>query len=162
MQETLWVIQNGVVLKNSELLEKWRSTIQYPRSIQAKIVESHLEVITSCDLQLHAHRGDVALLFGLISGMQKRIVYLLFALNGSFSIGTKNMAKSLSAFEIKPRDTWLRFQEAYKAHLSSCVEETELLIDEVVELVQEHLPEVSVTELNRFQAFRRSAWSPTI
>ncbi len=157
-QETLWAVQNGIVLKSSNFLEKWRSSIQFPRNIRAKIIESHLEVITSCDLQLHAGRGDIAVLFGLISGIQKRMAYILFALNGTFSMGIKHMAESLRVLAIKPLNIWQRFQKSYAGTLISCANETDLLIHDVVALVKEHLPEVSLSELKRFEAFRRDAW----
>lgn len=157
-QETLWVIQNGIVLKDSPQLAKWRSKLHFPMIKRQEVVALHLSAITSPDLKLFACRHDLPVYYGLISGIQKRMGLLLFALNGTFSVDFKSLEHSLKLMPIKPENCWERFDAIYKAPLLEGAEMMESLITDTVALVKHHMPEVSTEKKHAFDGHRRQRW----
>lgn len=158
IQETLWVIQNGMVLKTSSQLIQWRNDLHFPLKKRQEVVALHLAAITSPDLKLYAHRQDLPIYYGLISGIQKRMGLLLFALNGMFSVDYKSLEQSLKGLPIQPENCWQRFEAIYKAPFLEGAEMMESLIADTVTLVKHHMPEVSIEKKHAFDGYRRRRW----
>lgn len=157
-QGTLYTVQKGIVLKDSAPLQRWREKLRYPRELQIRYVTEHLSVVAKPDLLLHVQREDVMIFYGLISGIQKRIIHVLHGLNGEYFQGLKNTKHVLMSLDIKPVHCWERFRAMYQGSIVQSASQLIDLIVEVIDLLQVHLPEIDVTairsELNTPKRFR--------
>ena len=64
------------------LLGHWKVRASaYPPALRRKIILENFAHIGSGNANIHLHRGDLNILYGLVSGSQKRIFNILLALN---------------------------------------------------------------------------------
>ena len=148
-QGTLLAIKNGIVLQDSLLLQQWRTEIIFPPALSARIISSNLNVMVNCDLFLHLSRNDLVVLYGLFSGLQKRILQVLFALNDTFYCGVKNMKFAIQALTIKPDTCWDIFCQVYISTPEEATEIINNLMGDIIDMVEQHRPDIDTNAIRK-------------
>ena len=159
-QGTLYTVQRGIILKDSDQLADWRNKISYPQGLRARYVQEHLSVIVKPDLLFFAQRNDLMMFYGLISGIQKRIIHILHGLNGVYFQGLKNTKHVLDSLLIKPKNCWKRFGDMYQLSIRESTDAMTGLIRELMDLIEKHLPDVAVTKLRSELSRKRRVKQP--
>ncbi|GAB7227595.1 hypothetical protein VrSk94_12770 [Vibrio rotiferianus] len=157
--EMLWVLENGIVLKPSSWLTNFQASLKYSESAQQSVIERQLRAICSPDLMLFARRGDLPRYYGLVAGIQKRVLLVLYAINTRFSKGTKYAEIALRDLSLQPEQCWQRFEWSYSQTPEQSAEIMNGLIEELTQLALQRFPNLNLKTGVPDAYYRRQAWS---
>jgi hypothetical protein len=132
------------------LLGEWkRRAEEYPRALKKKVIEENIAFFSSGNANIHLHRGDLTILYGLISGLQKRIFNVLLALNEQYFPTYKRMHAALKRMAIKPKGIEEAIDMCYAKQPPAVWRITESLMRETLILVESHCAEVDTKKAHR-------------
>ena len=134
------------------LIEKWRTkAAAYPMELARAKVRKHLWFGPHWYLlPMLRDRGEVLYVYEFFHRWTRHIVGILAALNRRYDRGElKGVALFLDNLPIKPEDVSLRLQSCYEMKAETALDEFHRLIEEVFDLVEEHMPEIDAHEARR-------------
>jgi hypothetical protein len=145
------VVRNCIPLCDPDgVLEEWKRRAKgYPAELQKKIIEENIAFFSSGNANIHLHRGDLTILYGLISGLQKRIFNVLLALNKMYFPTYKRMHACLKEMPIKPNDIEDVIDTSYTMRPPDAWKATEKLMRETISLIEKYCPEIDLTRAHR-------------
>ena len=101
-------------------------------------------------LPMLQYRGEVLYVYECFQRWTTHIVGILAALNRCYDRGgLKGVARFLDNLPVKPEDVARRLRGCYEVEAEVALDEFRRLIEEVFELVEEHMPEIDVREARR-------------
>ena len=147
-------IHYGVPLYGDALIEEWKRRVgAFPTRLAVKLVQENLWLGPWFNWAGYSERIDHLVVMQHLIWMQQRIVSILAALNREYlpSLEYKWVGWFIDRLSIKPADCALRLKATFgKGDLSEAACELVELGMEVVDLVEDNLPEVN--EMSLFKA----------
>ena len=142
-QISVFAIQHSVGLANQLLLKQWQEMASaYPNALAEAMVKQHLSFSPVWMLRMLAKRDDFPLVRHNLAALSTRLFILLCALNHGYYPGHKWVARHISTMHILPPAYLARLQFALTAPLPEAVSEFETLVEDIIGLVDIHLPGV--------------------
>ncbi len=147
-------VRYGVPLYGDALIEEWKKRVgAFPTRLAVKLVQENLWLGPWFNWAGYGERVDHLVVAQHLVWMQQGIVSILAALNREYlpSPEYKWLEWFIDRLRIKPADCAVRLKVTFgKGDLSEAVRELVELGMEVIDLVEDHLPEVN--EMSLFEA----------
>ena len=166
-------VDQGIPLHGLYLVERWKEKVAtFPLRLAVKLVQQNLWLGPWFNWVAYVQRADHLVLAQHQVWMQQRIVDLLAALNREYvpSPEYKWVERFIDGLQVKPRNCSLRLKATFSGSsgtddVGEAMRNLVRLGQEVIDLVEEHLPEVNEMsligehpEINTSWARRR--WDP--
>lgn len=151
-QFTIGGILDCVPICGKPLVEKWQTkAAAYPLELARAKVRQHLWFGPHWYmLPMLRDRGEVLYIYEFFHRWTKNIVGILAALNRRYDRGElKGVAPFLDSLPVKPKDVARRLRSCYEIEAEVAIEEFHHIIEEVFNLVEEHMPEIDTREARR-------------
>jgi hypothetical protein len=146
----------ATVLHGAELYEEWhRRLATYPEGLAPRVVRQHLRIFQrGCLTHQGLERGDVLYFQDGLCQMLKNVLGILAGLNRVYfsSAEPRWLQYELSRMPIQPEGTWPRMLRILTGDPRQAERLLTELIEEVLDLVAKHLPEVDTSRIRRFYA----------
>ena len=156
IQQSLGGFLASIPLHGEEEVAQWKDRIgAYPEPLAVAMVKQNLRLFVKGYLLNQCwRRGELLAWYDGTSLMLKRLLCILAGLNRRYFSGEEPrwVEHHLASWTIKPVNSW----ERMTAILTSGGEESdalmESLVEDVLELIEHHLPEVDIAWLSRREA----------
>ncbi len=152
-QMSVSAIGTAVPLQGNAIVRRWqeRATI-YPADLAEEMVRQHLNFNPAWMLRMLAQRDDYPLVRRNLTALSYKLFTILCGLNRKYYPGHKWLPYHLRMMEILPTDFLERLPAALAAPLPQAVSEFESMIEDVMALVEAHLPHVDTLPVrSRFE-----------
>ena len=156
-------VRHGVPLYGHDLLRRWQGkTASFPDRLAVKLVQQNLWLGPWFNWNAYVERADHLAAAQHLVWMQQGMVNVLAALNRDYlpSMEHKWVGRLLEGLEIKPDDCEARLRATFATgDLGRAVRDLVELGMEVIDLVEEHLPEVNETSLFEDHPWVDTTWA---
>jgi hypothetical protein len=152
----------GIPLSGETLIQHWKSKISnYPDGLAQAMVEHYLKFFAIWGAQERLAKRDTTLwyyqilvesaqnLLGVLSGLN-RLYYSTFQF--------KRMGRFIEQMEIVPENLTSRLEGLFQNKPSIAVNQLEVLVQETVELVEGHMPQVDTSVAKQRLGWRQQPW----
>lgn len=144
---------DSIPLHGEKRVQEWKSRLaSYPEELANKIVKENLRFfVKDCLLNQGYKRGDLLFFYDGLCLMFKRILNILGGLNRVY-LSTEEprwISYELEHMDIKPADTWNRMKQALLSPGEEAISILEELIEETFKLVDQHMPDITISEIRR-------------
>ncbi|RUS99392.1 hypothetical protein DSM106972_078340 [Dulcicalothrix desertica PCC 7102] len=152
----------GIPLYGETLIEQWKAKIaDFPDGLAQTMVEHYLKFVPIWGMQSKLAKRDTTLwyyqimvessqnLLGVLSGLN-RLYYSTFQF--------KRMNRFIEQMEIAPVNLASRLEGLFNHEATIAVDELEALVQETLELVEIHMPEVDTFKVKRKLKWRQQPW----
>lgn len=133
-------------LFGDDLVREWKERIaEYPDELAKKVVRTHRRFFVPGYLVNQAHkRGEVLAFTDGRCQMLKNLLSILAGLNRVYFSADEPrwIEYYLGRMKIKPANTWERMKRVLSADGEEAIEALDGLIVEVIDLINEHMPEL--------------------
>ncbi len=147
---------DAVPIYGSELYATLRKDVEvYPHPLAVKIVTMNLGFFwRGCVLNQGVQRNEIVFYHDAFCMTIKRLMAILGGLNHLYfsPLEPRWLAHYLNRMSIKPEDMLQRIQAVFTEEPSQAVAVLESMIEDVVDLVKQHMPEVDMTRFNENNA----------
>lgn len=144
-------IMDGVDLYGDELIRVWRTkAAQFPKELQIMMINHFKKFHPKWVIEKMAvERGDILFYNESIVEIIGNIIGILCGINKMYHPGKlKGIEFTVNKMKVKPDDFINRYNRIFSIEKSLAVEELYILINETLDLIDKHLPEIS-TERSR-------------
>jgi predicted nucleotidyltransferase len=142
--EVLYSIQHVVVLHGEALVTGWQARASvYSDALAQKLVELHLSQLR-IDLAMHLYRGDLLPFYQAVTAAEYQLMGALLALNHIYRPELKRLRDLCDEMTLKPDHLAERLHGLLRDEPARAAQDLHTLVEEVLALVQVHLPEVDV------------------
>lgn len=155
------VIQNAIPLYGHALIKQWKAGIvPYPKELKKKEIENRFEKLGPWWLWEKLVQEDERVLICLkFNGILEDITVTLRWLNNAHDINyIKWPERAIQEFQIVPRDYWARYQLICRESPKIGIQQLRLLVEETLDLVETHLPEIEVASIREKTFNQRPKW----
>lgn len=139
---------NALALHGDEIINDWRRRARedYPDALAEKLVREHLKFRPLWIVRdMAAGRGDTLWYYEEVVKLQNNLMGVLVGLNRMYHpMDYKHMDFIVAQMQHKPQNLAQRLRDALRAEPTAGAEQTAQLIEEVMELVEEHMPQIDV------------------
>lgn len=154
-QKMMGGMVDGIPLYGHELIEQWKTRARaYPDALARQMVQNHLRFRPLWVVRdMAAGRDDLLWYYEEAVTLQKNILGILLGLNRKYHPSDiKHMDWMLSQLTITPDNLSARLKAALRAEPLEGIQQMSLLVEETLDLVDQHMPEIDTKE--RRQRFR--------
>lgn len=158
-QLRLAALQNSIPLHGADLIHQWRARIaDYPDALAEKIIRENIDLGGWDSVEFSFARGDLLLAYDLMSKVQKQILTVLLALNRTYMGHPRGkwLATFAEGMAYKPARLAERMQFALQQGSVQGAREMDAVIEEAFALVEQHFPQIDLTDIKRDMRFRRT------
>ena len=154
-------VKYAIPVHGDQLIARWKAGIRYPDELAHALIAEQLAVDESwwqCDML--AGRNAVIPLMALFVTMKRRILRILLALNRIFLLDPrfKWADRLIEQMRIAPPDLGKRLRWVYRAEPASAVAELQRLMEEVLDLVDQVMPDRDTAFAREWLSYRRVVW----
>ncbi|MBD0335651.1 MAG: hypothetical protein ICV62_09190 [Cyanobacteria bacterium Co-bin13] len=155
---------SGIPLYGEPLIRQWQANlVNFPEPLAKRMVEDYLKFFPIWGVQPKLARRDALLwyhqilvesaqnLLGVLSGLN-RLYYSTFQF--------KRMGKWVAQMEIAPRNLAPRLEGLFGSDPTVAVQQLEALVQETVELVELHMPQIDTSAAKGRLGWRQQPWEP--
>lgn len=156
MQKALAGILDAVPLFGEAYIARWQErAARYPDALAEAMVRKHLKFYPPWVTERMTYtRGDLLFLYEIFAEAGKNILGILMGLNRRYHWGEyKHTDTLIAGLNIAPVQLFERLQRVLRDEPERAARELHTLIEDVLALVQEHLPHLDITE--NVQRYRR-------
>lgn len=152
----------GIPLYGEPLIQQWKARIaNYPDGLAQRMVEHYLKFFAIWGMQEKLARRDTTLwyhqilveftqnILGVLSGLN-RLYYTTFQF--------KRMSKFITQLEIAPENLADRLEGLFHHAVPVAVNELEALVQETVEFVEIHMPQIDTSSTKQKLGWRQQPW----
>ncbi|KAB8315518.1 hypothetical protein SD81_029440 [Tolypothrix campylonemoides VB511288] len=152
----------GIPLYGELLIQQWKAKIaNYPDGLAQKMVEHYLKFFAIWGMQEKFARRDTTLwyyqvlvesaqnILGVLSGLN-RLYYTTFQF--------KRMSRFIQQMEIAPENLAARLEDLFRYEACVAVNELEALVQETVQLVEIHMPQIDTSSAKQKLGWRQQPW----
>jgi hypothetical protein len=154
-QEVLDGFLSAVPFYGQPLYEQWRARIAaYPDELARRMIQRHLAFPPGWVLEQHGlARGDLLSFYAMVCEMMQNLLGVLAGLNRMYLSmeKPKRSADLLGRMPIAPRDAAARMHALLTIDRRHAVAALTDLIAEVLDLVEQHMPEVDTSRTRMIQ-----------
>ena len=152
-----------IPLYGDDIIQEWKRRAQeYPDELACRVIDEHLPAFSTSELALHVHRHNPSAFYACLCHLQRKVFLVLLALNRAYFPTFKWMYHSLDAMQIKPPDVERRFREIFSRPYAEAMADTALVLQETLELVEQHMPQIDTGLVRRRLAYARAAHNKPI
>jgi hypothetical protein len=153
----------GVPLYGAELIDAWKAKIaDYPPALAQAMVEQHLQFFPLWNLQeALAARDAVLWCYQILTEAAYNLLAILAGLNRLYftSFQFKRLHHFAAQLAIKPTAFAARLDRLFSAPPAQAALDLKALVDETLDLIALHMPQVEVTSVKQRLDRRRPSWS---
>jgi hypothetical protein len=153
----------GIPLYGAELINAWKARIaDYPPALAQAMVEQHLQFFPLWSVQPQLAVRDATLWhYQILTEASYNLLAILAGLNRQYftTFQFKRMRHFVAQLTILPLDFAARLDRLFTAEFPVAALELEALIDEMIELVAQHLPQIDVSGVRQKIGQRKSSWN---
>lgn len=154
--KTIGGFRDAVPVYGAEVYDSMRSRVgSMPHEAAVKLVSMNLGFFwRGCILNQGIRRNEIVFYHDAFCMTIKRLVTILAGLNHHFfsPLEPRWLEYELGRMAIKPADMWRKIQSVFTETPEKSVDILETLIREVIELVDQHMPEVDMTKYRECDA----------
>ncbi|HRF49192.1 MAG TPA: hypothetical protein PLC98_16285 [Anaerolineales bacterium] len=148
-----------VPLHGQALIDGWkRRAAVVPQELWVRVVQEHLNQCGLNDLALLALRDNPTAFAEGLARLHESIFRVLQGLNRRYFTTLKWLYPTLDQLAIVPAGADRRFRSAYGVPYAESIEVSRLILDDVIQLVEEHLPEVDTRRVKSRMAYVRATF----
>lgn len=164
LQKALSGMLDCIPLYGETLILQWKQQIaDYPEALARAMIENYLDFFPIWALQEHLAVRDTTLfqhqirleigqkLLGVLAGLN-RLYYSTFQF--------KRMQQFISQMHIAPQNLYERLENLYHQEPLATTNQLKQLITEVVDLVEQQMPEIDTANVRRSLARQEYTWKP--
>jgi hypothetical protein len=153
LQGTISGFLDSITLYGESLVEEWKNRLRpYPEELAKRMVKQHLRFyVRGCLLNQGFQRDDLLFYYDGLCLMFKNVIGILAGINRVyFSLDEPRwISYELERMPIRPANTWERMRRALQSPGPEAIDILEGLINDVMDLVDEHMPDMNVAEIRR-------------
>lgn len=150
-------MRSCIPLFGHEIVQEWKLRAQeYPNELAKKIIQEHLAAFNISELSLAAKRNNPTAFFSRLSVLQQEAFLVLLGLNRKYFPTFKWLYQSLESMQVKPEEIDRRFLNAFEAPFTEAVQNTKLILEEIVHLVEMQFPQIDTTLVYRQLSYTRA------
>jgi hypothetical protein len=154
-QEVLDGFLSAIPFYGEPLYQEWRTRIAaYPDELARRMIRQHLAFPPGWVLEQHGlARGDLLSFYAMVCEMIQNLLGVLAGLNHQYLSmeKPKRSADILRRMPLTPRDAAARVQAILSIDRKQAVAELSALISEVLDLVEQHMPEIDTSRTRMIQ-----------
>jgi hypothetical protein len=132
IQDTLFNLKDGYYLYQSFELREVLLFLEFQYAHTIKIYENNRPFIKRYDFRKFLIREDQFTYFEMLNILFSAFVHILYAVNGRFFGGYRNLTKNKNTFQVFPVDVISAFENAYSAPSLFVIEELHLYLDSFI------------------------------
>jgi len=158
-QATVSALQKGTLLHDTGVLDAWRHKVaEYPEGLAIAMVQKHLRFSSFGSREMLAERNEIPLIHENNSHSVRTLLNLLFGLNRMYHPTFKWTKYFVEEMSIAPPHLFTRLERVYQADTMSGTRELRSLIEETLDLVEKHLPQIDLTSQREEFAKPYESW----
>lgn len=165
-QHLLSAVQHAIPLAGNELLEAWQVRLNhYPAELAHAMVRRHLSFGPELWLEMLAERGEILPLYDVFCKIGRVLLAVLLGLNRLYHPGDKWVDQTVAQFLYAPPRFVNRLNSAFHLDPMAGVQVMNCLVQEIIVLVETHMPEIDTSQTRQRIEKRRSLWDvapPTV
>jgi hypothetical protein len=152
----------GIPLYGEPLIQQWKAKVSnYPDGLAQTMVEHYLNFFAVWGMQAKLARRDATLwyhqilvesaqnILGVLSGLN-RLYYSTFQF--------KRMSRFIEQMKVAPKNLAEQLEGLFHHEAPVAVNQLEMLVQETVELVEIHMPQVDTSSVKRKIGWRQQPW----
>ncbi len=149
---------DSIALHGQTLVDEWKKVISdYPDELAQNVIRRHLRFYMPGSLHNQGwKRNDILFYYDGICMMLKNLLAVLSGINKVyFSIAEPRWIQyELSRMPVKPVDCVEKINSIINAEGPQAAEILENLTEEILSLVEEHVPQIDLTRIRKFRKFK--------
>ncbi|MEO0985221.1 MAG: DUF4037 domain-containing protein [Cyanobacteria bacterium J06639_14] len=146
-QATVSHLQHGVVLYGEDIIKHWQTRLSpYPEELAVAMVQKHLKFRPFDGQKILTERLEIPMLYENNCAIVRWLLNLLFGLNHIYHPGFKWTRYWIQQMNIKPPDFFERLERIFQSDALSGTSELRQLVEEVFDLVEQHLPQIDLKQ----------------
>ena len=152
-------LQHGVSLYGENIVQRWQTQIeQYPEQLAVAMVQKHLKFRSFDGQRILTQRHELPMLYENACSFVRWILNILFAVNRIYHPGYKWTRHWTEVMTIKPPQLFTRIESIFQSDATSGTEELGHLIEETLDLIQEHMPDIDLRQQRKTLAQTYPRW----
>ncbi len=152
----------GIPLYGEPLIQQWKARIaNYPDKLAQKMVEHYLKFFAIWGMQKRLAKRDTTLwYYQILVESAQNLLGVLSGLNHLYysTFQFKRMSRFIEQMEIAPENLTARLENLFHQAPSVAVNQLEALVQETVELVEIHMPQVDTSSAKQRLGWRQQPW----
>lgn len=159
-QTTVHALLHGIPLHGEELIGAWRGrALPYPRELAIAMVNRYGQINYFADWQRFLERGEnLLLIHERFTQVERQLLLVLQAINGRYHAKFKWLDRVIEELAIAPPNLGERLRAVQTTEIPAAARELSLLVEEVYDLVEAHLPEIDILRLRQIFRWERHPW----
>jgi len=158
-QHLLFAIQHAIPLAGGELLDAWQVRLNhYPDELARAMVRGHLSFGPELWLEMLAERGEILPIYDVFCKMGYVLLAVLLGLNRRYHPGDKWVDQTVASLRYAPPQFVSRLNSAFHLDPITGVQVMNGLVEEVIVLVETHMPEIDTSQARERVEKRRLLW----
>lgn len=150
-------IRSCIPLFGYDIVQEWKRRAQeYPDELAKKIIQEHLAAFSIGELFVLAKRNNPTAFYSRLSFLQQQAFLILLALNRRYFPTFKWLYHTLESMQVKPEEIDRRFRKTYEAPFTEAIEDTRLILEEIVHLVERQFPQIDTALVYRRLSYIRA------
>jgi len=152
-------IVDGVPLKSSNSLEKWKSqALNYPDGLAVAVIRRHAQIDHFWRWQMWLERRNRMMLIKSFFQVEEKILHMLLGLNKVYYFGFKWLEVIVDRFDVKPANLLNRLNEVHILPPEDGAKSVIDLVDETYGLIEQYVPVIDVKRLRSIFHYKRPSW----
>jgi len=164
LQKALSGMLVALPLYGEALVRQWQEKLShYPDALAQAMVKHYMAIVPVWAIQERMQPRDATIwLNQLLVEASYQLLGILAGLNRLYysSFQFKRMHHFVAQMKIAPPDLATRLEALFHSDIAIAATQLEELTREVVELVEQHMPQVDVTALRSRIGWRQQSWQP--
>lgn len=140
-QTTVSHLRHGLVLYGEDVIHRWQTQIEpYPEKLAVAMIRKHLKFRPFNGQHILTERLELPMLYENNCSFIRWVLNVLFALNRIYHPGYKWTRYWTEVMSIKPSQLFERMEYIFRSDAASGTKELGKIIEETLDLIQEHMP----------------------
>lgn len=165
-QHLLFALQHAIPLAGADLLEAWHVRLNhYPDELDRAVVRQHLSFGPELWLEMLAERNEILPLYDVFCKIGHVLLAVLLGLNRRYHPGDKWVDQTVASLRYAPPQFVTRLNSAFHLDPMAGVQVMNGLVEEVMVLVETHMPEIDTSQTRQRIEKRGPLWDvppPTV
>lgn len=164
LQKALSGMLEAIPLYGELLVRQWQDMLShYPDALAQTMVKHYMAIVPVWAIQERMQPRDATIwLYQLLVEASYHLLGILAGLNRLYytSFQFKRMHRFIDQMKVAPPDLATRLEALFHSDMAIAATQLEELVREVVDLVEQHMPEIDVTALRNRIGMRQQSWKP--
>lgn len=159
-QNVIAGIVDGVPLHGIDAIQRWQDRARrYPTELAVAVVKRHAQIDHFWRWKMLLQREEnLMLLYHMFSQVQQQLLHVLLGVNRVYWFGFKWIDQVTERLIIAPPNVTTRLKQTYQVAPADAAHDLAALVEEIYDLVEQHVPDVDVARLRAVFRYRRPHW----